>query len=102
MTPDVDHALASGIKLLVLDVDGVLTDARLVLGPDGEEYKQFSARDGMGIKLAQEAGIKVAFLSARSMRSLTSLELSVSAAAQTESAARIIIKMFFRIVSSSS
>lgn len=62
----VDSALASRIKLLVLDVDGVLTNASLVLGPTGEELKSFSVRDGIGIKLAQHAGIEVAFLSARS------------------------------------
>lgn len=65
MSPEVDRALASSVRLLVLDVDGVLTDAHLVLGPSGEEYKEFSARDGIGIKLAQRAGIAVAFLSAR-------------------------------------
>lgn len=65
MTPEVGSELASRIRLLVLDVDGVLTDARLVLGPGGEEYKHFCARDGIGIKLAQRAGIEVAFMSAR-------------------------------------
>jgi len=65
VTPDVDRDLASRMRLLVLDVDGVLTDAHLVLGPGGEEYKNFSARDGVGIKLAQKAGIEVAFMSAR-------------------------------------
>jgi 3-deoxy-D-manno-octulosonate 8-phosphate phosphatase (KDO 8-P phosphatase) len=65
VTPDVDRALAASIRLLVLDVDGVLTDAHLVLGPSGEEYKEFSARDGIGIRLAERAGIVVAFLSAR-------------------------------------
>jgi len=62
---DVDRDLALRIKLLVLDVDGVLTDGHLVLGPTGEELKTFSVQDGIGIKLAQEAGIEVAFLSAR-------------------------------------
>ena len=64
----VDPEVAARIKLLVLDVDGVLTNASLVLGPSGEELKTFSARDGIGIKLAQYAGIEVAFLSARSSR----------------------------------
>ncbi len=49
----------------VLDVDGVLTNAHLVLGPSGEEIKEFSVRDGIGIKVAQYAGIEVVFLSAR-------------------------------------
>jgi 3-deoxy-D-manno-octulosonate 8-phosphate phosphatase (KDO 8-P phosphatase) len=65
VTPEVDRTLASRIRLLVLDVDGVLTSGHLVLGAGGEEYKQFSVRDGIAIKLAQRAGIEVAFLSAR-------------------------------------
>lgn len=65
MTPDIDRELASRIRLLVLDVDGVLTDGRLVMGPEGEEYRQFFAHDGTGIRVALRAGIEVAFLSAR-------------------------------------
>ncbi|MCK4408697.1 MAG: HAD hydrolase family protein [Candidatus Eisenbacteria sp.] len=60
-----DGGVAAGIKLLVLDVDGVLTNAHLVLGPSGEEIKEFSVRDGIGIKVAQFAGVEVVFLSAR-------------------------------------
>ena len=60
-----DSDVASGIKLLILDVDGVLTNAHLVLGPSGEEIKEFSVRDGIGIKVAQFAGVEVIFLSAR-------------------------------------
>lgn len=58
--------VAAGISLLVLDVDGVLTNAQLFLGHEGEEIKAFSVRDGVGIKFAQHAGIEIAFLSARS------------------------------------
>jgi 3-deoxy-D-manno-octulosonate 8-phosphate phosphatase (KDO 8-P phosphatase) len=65
VTPAIERDLASSIRLLVLDVDGVLTDAHLVIGPRGEEYKHFYARDGSGIRLALLAGIEVAFLSAR-------------------------------------
>lgn len=61
----VDRASAEAIRVLVLDVDGVLTNAQLVLGATGEEIKAFSVRDGIGIKLAQSAGIEVAFVSAR-------------------------------------
>ena len=61
----IDNGIAAGIKLLILDVDGVLTNAHLVLGPSGEEIKEFSVRDGIGIKVAQFAGIEVVFLSAR-------------------------------------
>jgi 3-deoxy-D-manno-octulosonate 8-phosphate phosphatase (KDO 8-P phosphatase) len=62
---ELDRKVASGVRLLVLDVDGVLTNAHLVLGPEGEEIKAFNVRDGIGIKVAQYAGIEVAFLSAR-------------------------------------
>jgi 3-deoxy-D-manno-octulosonate 8-phosphate phosphatase (KDO 8-P phosphatase) len=56
---------AAGIKLLLLDVDGVLTDGRILLHGDGSESKQFSIRDGTGIVWAQRAGIQVGLLSAR-------------------------------------
>ncbi|MCL7748039.1 KdsC family phosphatase [Halalkalibacter alkaliphilus] len=53
------------IKLLVLDVDGVLTDGRLFIGSDGEEYKAFHAQDGMGISLVRYTGMKVAIITGR-------------------------------------
>jgi len=53
------------IKLIITDVDGVLTDGRLIVGDSGEELKVFHVRDGLGITLALSAGIKVAFLSGR-------------------------------------
>jgi 3-deoxy-D-manno-octulosonate 8-phosphate phosphatase (KDO 8-P phosphatase) len=56
---------AAGLRLLVLDVDGVLTDGRLHFGADGEALKVFDVRDGHGIRLLREAGIEVAILSAR-------------------------------------
>ena len=59
------QALAAGIKLVVFDVDGVLTDGRLYLGDDGTEFKAFHVRDGHGLKLLRDAGIKVAALSGR-------------------------------------
>src|SRR5689334_8420 len=49
-------------KLLVLDVDGVLTDGGMYYGPDGEVMKKFNTRDGQGIVLAMRSGIEVAFL----------------------------------------
>ena len=52
-----------GIEAVVLDVDGVLTDGGLWHGPDGELIKRFHVRDGLGIRLLQQAGIEVAFLS---------------------------------------
>jgi len=55
-----------GIKLLVLDVDGVLTDGRLFYHDDGTESKAFDVRDGHGIKMLQHAGIESALISGRS------------------------------------
>jgi 3-deoxy-D-manno-octulosonate 8-phosphate phosphatase (KDO 8-P phosphatase) len=56
---------AERIRLLVLDVDGVLTDGRLWFGPDGEAFKVFHVRDGAGIKALQAAGVTVAIISGR-------------------------------------
>ena len=53
----------SSIKLLVLDVDGVLTDGQVYIDSNGNETKRFNVKDGLGIKLLQEAGIKVALIS---------------------------------------
>jgi 3-deoxy-D-manno-octulosonate 8-phosphate phosphatase (KDO 8-P phosphatase) len=63
--PDDIRRRAQAIRLLVLDVDGVLTDGRLYFGPQGETLKVFHVRDGHGLKMAQLAGIEVAFLSGR-------------------------------------
>jgi len=51
------------VRLLVLDVDGVLTDGGLWYGAEGELFKRFDVRDGLGIRLLQQAGLEVAFLS---------------------------------------
>jgi len=56
---------ARRIRLLVLDVDGVLTDGRLYLSPAGEELKVFHVRDGSGLVAVQRAGIAVAIISGR-------------------------------------
>jgi 3-deoxy-D-manno-octulosonate 8-phosphate phosphatase (KDO 8-P phosphatase) len=56
------HQLAD-VRLIVLDVDGVLTDGGLWYGPQGELIKRFDVRDGLGIRLLLEAGVEVAFLS---------------------------------------
>lgn len=53
------------VRLLVLDVDGVLTDGRLYYGPKGEMLKVFHVRDGHGIKQVADAGITVAIISGR-------------------------------------
>ena len=53
------------IKLLLLDVDGVLTDGSIMVHPDGTESKQFNIKDGAGIVWAQRAGLTIGLLSAR-------------------------------------
>jgi len=55
----------ANIQLLVVDVDGVLTDGSLIINPDGSESKSFSTLDGHGLRLWRRAGLKVAFLSGR-------------------------------------
>jgi 3-deoxy-D-manno-octulosonate 8-phosphate phosphatase (KDO 8-P phosphatase) len=55
----------ANIQLLVLDVDGVLTDGRLYFGAKGEALKVFHVRDGHGIKLLMAAGVQVAAFSGR-------------------------------------
>jgi 3-deoxy-D-manno-octulosonate 8-phosphate phosphatase (KDO 8-P phosphatase) len=59
---------AAVIRLLVLDVDGVLTDGRLYFGSSGEALKQFHVRDGLGIQQVARAGIEVAVISGRKSR----------------------------------
>ncbi len=53
------------VKVLILDVDGVLTDGRIVISDDGQETKCFHVRDGHGLKMIQRAGIEVMFLTGR-------------------------------------
>jgi 3-deoxy-D-manno-octulosonate 8-phosphate phosphatase (KDO 8-P phosphatase) len=60
------QAKAKKIKLLLLDVDGVLTDGRIILDNHGNELKSFHVRDGHGIKMAQKAGIIVGIITGRS------------------------------------
>ena len=53
------------IKLLLLDVDGVLTDGRLLLGDEGREFKTFDVKDGFGIRALVLGGIRVAVITGR-------------------------------------
>jgi len=56
---------AAAIRMILFDVDGVLTDGRVVINSDGSESKTFAIRDGIAMIWAQRHGIKVGFLSAR-------------------------------------
>ena len=62
---------ASRVRLMLFDVDGVLTDGRLWYGPSGEALKAFSVLDGQGLKLLLESGMAVALLSGRSSAAVT-------------------------------
>jgi 3-deoxy-D-manno-octulosonate 8-phosphate phosphatase (KDO 8-P phosphatase) len=56
---------ARGVRLMIFDVDGVLTDGTLLYGPRGEALKAFSAHDGHGLKMLAESGVACALLSGR-------------------------------------
>lgn len=60
---------AEAIRLLILDVDGVMTDGRLHYDASGREFKSFHVRDGFGIKRVMEAGVTVAVISGRQSQS---------------------------------
>ena len=63
-TDDLDRR-AAAVRLVLFDVDGVLTDGRVTINHDGTESKTFAIRDGIAMVWAQRAGIRVGFLSAR-------------------------------------
>lgn len=56
---------AGRLRCIVFDIDGVMTDCKLYLGPDGSEWKAVNVRDGLGIKLLLKAGVEVAVISGR-------------------------------------
>ncbi len=67
---NVGRSEAARVRLLILDVDGVLTDGRLLYGPEGELLKAFDVKDGLGLKLLMREGIEVAIISARNTPAL--------------------------------
>ena len=62
---------ARKIRVLLLDVDGVLTDGTITINDRGEEIKSFNVRDGQGIKLLRESGVEVGLISARSSKAVS-------------------------------
>ena len=58
------------LKLLVLDVDGVLTDGRITINERGEEFKSFDVKDGLGLRLLMEAGVDVIIITGRKSKSV--------------------------------
>jgi 3-deoxy-D-manno-octulosonate 8-phosphate phosphatase (KDO 8-P phosphatase) len=56
---------AKSIKLIIFDVDGVLTDGSLFIGDDGQEYKAFNSKDGHGMVMLQQSGVGIAIITGR-------------------------------------
>ncbi|MFC1824807.1 KdsC family phosphatase [Thermodesulfobacteriota bacterium] len=75
---------ATQIKLLILDVDGVMTEGQILLDSHGEEIKVFNVKDGQGLRLLMRAGIDVAIISGRRSKALQfrAEELKISEAYQ--------------------
>lgn len=65
-----DREKLKNIKLLLLDVDGVLTDGGIIYTDSGEQVKIFNSRDGLGIRLLQDAGVEVGIVTGRASRVL--------------------------------
>lgn len=59
---------ARDIRLIVFDVDGVMTDGTLFLGDDGQEYKGFNSLDGHGLKMLKESGVELAIITGRTSK----------------------------------
>ena len=70
MTENLDARMRQ-VKMLLLDVDGVMTDGGIILGPGEIEMKRFNTLDGMGITLARAAGLRVGILTGRSSEAVS-------------------------------
>jgi 3-deoxy-D-manno-octulosonate 8-phosphate phosphatase (KDO 8-P phosphatase) len=97
-TPETDDARLAGVRLLALDVDGVLTDGRIVYGPDGptDERPAFDVQDGIALRWLQQEGVVVAWISGRGSpavgiraRELEIREVHLSVASKSEVLSRI-------------
>jgi 3-deoxy-D-manno-octulosonate 8-phosphate phosphatase (KDO 8-P phosphatase) len=93
-------SIASSIKLIVSDVDGVWTDGKIIYVGDKSEIKEFNVRDGLAVKLAQRVGVTVALLTSRvspalerRARELGILELRQGAANKLEEMERLALKL---------
>lgn len=62
---------AKKIKLIIFDVDGVMTDGGLIIGDDGLEYKSFNTQDGLGMKLLKASGVEMAIITGRTSNVVT-------------------------------
>lgn len=86
MLPADLRARAERIKLLILDVDGVLTDGRIYVDSERENLKAFHVQDGLGMKLLQQAGIELAIITGKesAMVSVRMATLGVKHVAQNQ------------------
>ena len=71
MTPADLHVRVRRLRLLTCDVDGVLTDGKIYCAGDGGEFKAFSALDGLGMKMLEQSGIAVAWITGSSAPAVT-------------------------------
>ena len=62
------QTLARPVKMLVMDVDGVLTDGSIYLTDSGDELKAFNSQDGLGLTLLRKSGVALAIISGRKAR----------------------------------
>ena len=67
----------SSIKMLILDVDGTLTDGGVYIQEDGKQFKKFNAQDGLGIKLAIKAGVDVGIISHSSVTEMVTVRANM-------------------------
>lgn len=64
-------ARAKKIKVMIFDVDGVMTDGGLTIGDDGQEYKTFNSHDGLGLKMLKKSGVEMAIITGRTSKVVT-------------------------------
>lgn len=69
-TSETDDVLtrAKKIKVMIFDIDGVMTDGGLTIGDDGQEYKTFHSHDGLGLKMLKKSGVEMAIITGRSSK----------------------------------
>ena len=70
VTPEQQGSLRK-IKVIISDVDGVMTDGGIILGTDGQELKRYDVKDGMGVTMARKAGLKACIITGRKSESVT-------------------------------
>jgi len=86
---------ARKIKMIISDVDGVLTDGKIIIGNNGQEFKAFNSQDGMGINMAQKQGLRFAIITGRISKivEIRAEELNIKDVYQDVDNKRAILKM---------